>query len=109
MGSREVKSKPAIDLTNIRIKEKSWLAKVAAAKLKADKVAFVLGGTIYLHNVNEADFLDNEKWVRHELCHIRQFQTHGYFIFILKYLWESLLHGYHNNKYEAEARLCEMD
>ncbi len=85
MGNSEVKSKSAIDLTNIRIKERSWLAKVAAAKLKAGKVAFVLGETIHLHNVSKADFLDNEKWVRHEVCHIRQFQTHGYFSFILKY------------------------
>ena len=107
MGSIKLKDQPGIDLSYIRIKENSWIAKVAAAKLKADKVAIVLGNTINLYNVNKKEFLENEKWVRHEVCHVKQFQKYGYVNFIAKYLWESYKHGYYYNKYEVEARLCE--
>lgn len=86
------------------IKENSWLARLAAAKLRSKNVALVLGSTIHLHNSTAADFLNDEKWVRHELCHIRQFREHGYFSFLVKYLWESLRKGYYNNRFEVEAR-----
>lgn len=92
---------------NFTIKENSWLANLAAKKLGTDAVAMVLGSTIYLYNTSREEFLQNEKWVKHELCHIRQFKQHGYVIFIIKYLWESLRKGYYNNKYEAEARQAE--
>ena len=89
------------------IKENSWLARFAAWKLNATSVAMVLGHTIHLYNTRREDFLLNEPWVRHELCHIRQFEEHGFLLFILKYLVESIRHGYHNNKYEIEAREAE--
>ncbi len=89
------------------IKENSWLAKIAAIKLGAKAVAMVLGKTIHLHNTTKADFLKDEKWVKHELCHIKQFKEHGYFLFLLKYLWESLQKGYYNNRFEIEARNAE--
>ena len=107
MGSSEVKNGSYIDLTSITIKENSWIAKLAARKLKSKNVAIVFGKTIHLHNVSAAYFLNDEKWVRHETCHVRQFQENGFFIFIIKYLWESIKHGYYNNKFEAEARLAE--
>ena len=90
-----------------RIKEHSRLAKLAAWKLGATSVAFVLGHTIHLYNVSKKEFLQDEAWLRHELCHVRQFEQHGFFSFIVKYLWESIRHGYYNNKYEAEARRAE--
>lgn len=89
------------------IKERSWLARLAAAKLRSNSVALVLGNTIHLHNTTAADFLKNEKWVKHELCHIRQFREHGYFGFIVQYLRESLRHGYYKNRFEQEARAAE--
>jgi hypothetical protein len=89
------------------IKENSWLAKIAAIKLGAKAVAMVLGKTIHLHNTTKADFLQDERWVKHELCHIKQFKEHGYFLFLLKYLWESLRKGYYNNRFEVEARKAE--
>lgn len=107
MGSNEVKNTDYIDLTCIKIKENSWIAKLAAKKLKSGNVAIVFGKTIHLHNVSAEYFLDDKKWLKHEACHIRQFKEHGFFIFIVKYLWESIKHGYHNNKFEAEARLAE--
>ncbi len=92
---------------NFTIKENSWLAKIAAKKLDTNAVAMVLGRTIHLYNTNREEFLQNEKWIKHELCHIRQFKQHGFVFFTVKYLWESLRKGYYNNKYEAEARQAE--
>lgn len=91
------------------IKENSWIAKLAAAKLRSQSVAVVLGKTIHLWQVDAASFLKDEKWVRHELCHIRQFQKFGFSTFIIRYLFESLRHGYRNNKYEIEARSAEIN
>lgn len=107
MGSSEVKNMDHIDLTGIKIKENSWIAKLAAKKLKSGNVAIVFGKTIHLHNVSAAYFLNDKKWLKHEACHIRQFQENGYFTFIIKYLLESMKHGYYNNKFEVEARLAE--
>jgi hypothetical protein len=100
--SQQILNKPGF-----YIKENSWLAKIAAKKLKAGAVAMVLGKTIHLHNTTKADFLKDERWVKHELCHIRQFKEHGYFLFVVKYLWESLRKGYYNNRFEVEARNAE--
>jgi hypothetical protein len=38
----------------------------------------------------------------HELRHVHQFQTNP--AFPLLYLWESLVHGYKRNRFEADAR-----
>lgn len=89
------------------IKENSWLAKIAAKKLRAGSVAMVLGKTIHLHNTTKEAFLKDERWLKHELCHIRQFKEHGYVLFVVKYLWESLRKGYYNNRFEVEAREAE--
>jgi hypothetical protein len=89
------------------IKENSWIAKIAARKLHSENVAIVLGKTIHLYHVSKKDFLRNEKWVKHEMCHINQFKKYGFFIFICKYLWESLKVGYYKNKFEVEARKAE--
>ncbi len=91
------------------IKEDSLLARIAARKLKQDKMAMVLGRTILLHDTRREEFLNNKRWLRHELVHIRQFRQHGFLIFLLKYLIESIKNGYHNNKYEIEARNAEDD
>ena len=89
------------------IKENSWLAKLAAKKLSAKTVAMVLGKTIHLSGCTKERFLADEGWVKHELCHIKQFAAHGYILFVFKYLWESLRVGYYNNKFEVEARAAE--
>ncbi|HXS56572.1 MAG TPA: hypothetical protein VN726_10645 [Hanamia sp.] len=89
------------------IKENSWIAMLAARKLKSESVAIVIGKTIHLHKVSRQDFLKDERWVKHEMCHIEQFKQYGFFSFILKYLLESMKHGYIHNKYEIEARNAE--
>ena len=91
------------------IKENSLIARMAARKLGADAAAIVIGRTIHLHNASRKEFLSNPRWLRHEMVHIRQFLRYGFMPFVARYLWESLLHGYYNNKYEIEARLGERD
>jgi len=95
-------SKPAF-----YIKENSWLAKLAAKKLNSESVAMVLGKTIHLHGSTKERFLADERWLKHELCHVKQFAANGYVLFTIKYSWESLRIGYYNNKYEVEARAAE--
>ena len=92
-----------------KIKEQSFIARLAAWKLKSDNAAIVIGKTIHLHNTGRNEFLQNKRWVLHELKHIQQFQQHGFLSFIFLYLRESLRHGYTNNKYEIEARASEHD
>ncbi|MBW7839933.1 MAG: DUF4157 domain-containing protein [Chitinophagaceae bacterium] len=89
------------------LKEQSWVARLAARRLKAANMAIVLGHTIHLWNVSCDTFLKNERWVRHELCHVRQFDEYGFFSFICKYLYQSIRYGYTNNKFEVEARRAE--
>jgi hypothetical protein len=95
--------------TQFTIKENSWLAKIAAKKLRSQSVAMVIGSTIYLHNTSREQFLRNEKWVKHELCHIRQYKEHGLVGFLIKYVWESIKKGYYNNRFELEARAAENE
>lgn len=93
----------------IAVKEKSWLAGIAAWKLGSPAVAMVLGNTIHLHNISKADFFRNRRLLRHELCHVRQYRQHGFISFLVQYLWESICKGYHNNKFEVEARQAEEE
>ena len=72
-------------------------------------MAMVLGRTILLYDTTKAEFLSNKKWLRHELAHIKQFQQHGYLLFLLKYAIESWKNGYYNNRFEKEARKAEDD
>lgn len=89
------------------IVENSRLAKIAAWKLGCSSVAMVLGETIYLHKVTKVEFIQNAAWLKHELCHVAQFKKYGYFLFVILYLWESIMKGYNNNKFEIEARSAE--
>jgi hypothetical protein len=92
---------------DIKIKENSWIAKLAAKKLHTFNVAIVIGKTIHLHNVTHQGFLQNKRWLKHELCHVRQFEHYGFLNFITLYLWESFNKGYINNRFEVEARKAE--
>lgn len=93
--------------SNIQIKENSWRARLAARMMNASNMAIVFGDTIHIWGVTKQEFLQNKNWVKHELKHIEQFQQHGYFGFLAKYVWESIRHGYYNNKFEIEAREAE--
>ena len=93
----------------VRIKEQSWLARLAAWKLGTRTMAITLGGTIHLYNTPRADFLENKTWVCHELAHVLQFRRYGFITFLFRYGWESLRKGYYNNRWEIEARRLESD
>lgn len=92
---------------DFRLKEQSFLARIAAKKLHTDSVAMVIGGTIHLHNISAEEFLQNKRLMKHELCHVQQYKQHGMAAFLIKYLWESICRGYYNNRFEAEARAAE--
>jgi len=98
-----------IEMTKVKIKENSWLAKIAAKQLAATSIAMVVGKTIYLHNSSKADFLKNKKWVRHEVAHVKQYMKLGLIRFIVLYLLETFNKGYVNNSFEVDARLKERD
>ncbi|WP_225986481.1 hypothetical protein [Rufibacter sp. LB8] len=91
---------------NIKIVERSPFARIARWVLKSSNVAMVLGKSIHLSGVSKEMFLKNTPWVAHELCHVRQFEEHGYLKFLWLYAVESLKVGYYNNKFEVEARLA---
>ncbi len=96
-------------MIKVKIKENSGLAKIAAHRLKARQVAMVIGKTIHLHNSSKDEFLNNPRWVRHEVAHIKQYEQLGFFRFIFFYLLESFNKGYEHNRFEVEARQKEKD
>ncbi len=91
------------------IKEKSFVARIAAKIMRAKGIAIVFGKTIHLWNAERADFLADKRWVRHELVHVKQFKKYGFIQFIFMYLWESVKNGYYKNKFEVEAREKENE
>lgn len=94
---------------NVRIKENSWLAKLAAVKLRSASVAIVFGHTIHLHNTSREELMNNREWLCHELMHIKQYRRYGFTGFLVRYLFEWLKNGYYNNKFEVEARKNEKN
>ena len=93
----------------VLIKEKALVARIACKVIGGKSVAIVFGRTICLHNTTARQFITNTHWLRHELEHVLQYERHGYFGFICRYLWESMRSGYYNNKFEKEARGAEHD
>lgn len=96
-------------LQRIRIRERSWLARIAASKLRSSGAALVWGRTVHLHRITAIQFLSNQRLLLHELCHVRQYQRYGFIGFLARYLWLSIRHGYYNNPLEVEARAAEEE
>lgn len=94
---------------DFRVRERSWLAWIAARKLRARRVAMVLGGTVHLWGASREAFLSDARWVAHERAHLAQFRRHGAVRFVLMYLWESARRGYRDNRFEVEARAAERE
>jgi hypothetical protein len=69
----------------VQIKENSFLARIAAKKLKANSVAMVIGKSIHLHNVTREIFLQDQRWLKHEMAHVEQYKRYGLFGFLLLY------------------------
>lgn len=96
-------------MKEVRIKEHSLIAKLAAKKLGTGNVAIVIGHTIHLWNATAAQLLNNKKWLLHELKHVEQYERYGKLKFVASYLYESITKGYRNNKFEVEARAAIND
>ncbi len=77
--------------------------------MKASSIAMVFGSTIHLHGVSGQQFLQNNRWLKHELKHVEQYKKFGTFGFLARYLWYSLKYGYYKNPLEIEARNAELD
>lgn len=91
----------------IYIKENSLIARIAAWKMKSSQIAIVIGRTIHLHNTTRKEFIENRRWLTHEMEHIRQYRKYGLVRFIILYLAETAKKGYYDNKFEVAARAAE--
>lgn len=98
-----------MEKTKVYIRERSWMARLAARKLGYSNVAMVWGRTIHLYGVSAETFLADRCWLRHELKHVAQYREKGLLGFLFKYIWETLRKGYYHNALEAEARQAEAD
>jgi len=96
-------------LKKVAVKENSFIAKMGAKFLKVNNVALTIGNTIYLHNATKKDLLSNKTWLAHELVHVKQYEKLGKMKFLCLYLIECLRKGYHNCKFEVEAREKEKN
>lgn len=96
-------------MTKVKIKENSWLARIAAYKLNSTSVAMVIGKTVHLHNSSKKEFLNDRCWVRHEVAHVKQCLELGLLRFLALYLVETFKKGYYNNRFEVDARQKEKD
>jgi hypothetical protein len=96
-------------MTPVRIKENSWLARLAARRLGFPYIAMVFGRTIHLYNTTTTAFLERKSWVIHELKHVEQYEQLGLLRFLWEYAIESVRNGYWNNRFEIEARHSEQD
>ena len=91
----------------VKLREQSWVARLAAQKMKAGALAIVFGRTVHLWNISRREFLQSPRLVMHEVEHVRQYKHHGYIPFLALYLAEWIQKGYYNNRFEVEARAAE--
>lgn len=96
-----------MDVIRCRIKENSTIARIAAWKLKSRQVAIVFGNVIHLHGTTRQEFLANVRWLRHEVCHVKQYKEYGYWPFLWRYIQEWIRSGYYNISFERLARAAE--
>lgn len=95
-------------MRTVKIRENSWLARIAAKRMKTKKIALVFGSTIHLYNVPKENFLSNKRWLRHELAHVQQYQELGKVKFLFHYFFESFNKGHEMNRFELEAQQAEL-
>lgn len=98
-----------MDTIRCRIKEKSTVARIAAWRMKGPRIAIVFGHVIHLHGVTREQFLANIGWVRHEVCHVKQYQENGFWGFLWQYVADWIRVGYYANRFEKAARLAESN
>ena len=87
------------ELATIRWRRGGLPVRVAGIFLGRTSVAAItLWRTVFLGPRARLDV----ELLLHELRHVHQFEASV--AFPLLYLWESLFHGYHRNRFEADAR-----
>lgn len=91
----------------VKLKEQSWVARLAARKMKASALAIVFGRTVHLWNISRREFLQRPDLMAHEAEHVRQYKRHGFLPFLFLYLVDWIRKGYYNNRFEIEARAVE--
>lgn len=96
-------------MNKIRIIEGAWIAAIAAKFLHSSNAAIVFGNSIYIHGIRKQAFLQNERWLRHELQHVIQYCRLGFVGFLFLYMLNHIKYGYRNNPLEVEARAAETD
>ena len=76
---------------------------------RSKKMAVVVGKTIHLWGSGKNEFIENKRWLLHELTHVAQFYHYGFTRFILLYVWETIKNGYYKNRFEVDARMKENE
>jgi hypothetical protein len=97
LPDRIVRAHP--DLSDVKLRRGGIMPRIGGLFLGQSTVeAITLWRTIYFgsHASVDADIL------LHELRHVQQFLEHR--SFPVRYIWESLRRGYHQNRYEVDAR-----
>ena len=51
--------------------------------MESSQIAIVIGKTIHLHNTSRQEFIENKRWLSHEMEHIRQYRKYGLIRFIV--------------------------
>lgn len=93
----------------VKIITNSKWAAVAAKLMRVEQIAVVFGNSIHLHQCGREEFLQNKRWLCHELAHVEQYAKHGRYLFLWKYFREHIRRGYASNSFEVEARNREDD
>lgn len=75
--------------------------------MKSHRIAIVFGPVIHLHGVSREQFLSDIGWVRHEVCHVKQYMENGFWGFLRQYVVDWIRVGYYANRFEKAARLAE--
>jgi hypothetical protein len=55
------------------------------------------------HHVYTAHKFLTETELKHEYCHVLQYEKYGFFGFLMKYMWYQMKYGYDKNPLEVEA------
>lgn len=98
-----------MDTIRCRIKENSTIARIAAWRMKSPRMAIVFGHVIHLYGVSREQFLAHTGWVRHEVCHVKQYRENGFWGFLWQYVRDWMRVGYYENRFEKAARLAESN
>ncbi len=56
-----------------------------------------------------AEYMQDDRLIRHEQAHWRQYERMGVLGFYLTYIWQVLRYSYRNAPMEIEARAAEND